>query len=39
MLTDKYVFFHSLGVNNLGDEGLSKLASGLKGCQELKELK
>ena len=37
-VTEHYVSFHSLSKNAIGDKELSVLATGLKECQNLKEL-
>ena len=37
-VTEHYVSFHSLSDNAIGDKELSILATGLKECQNLKEL-
>ena len=39
LLTENNISLHSLAGNSIGDKGVSKLASGLKECQKLKELK
>ena len=38
-VTEHYVSFHSLSKNAIGDKELSVLATGLKKCQNLKELR
>ena len=37
-VTEHYVFFHSLSNSAIGDKGLTVLVTGLKECQNLKEL-
>ena len=38
-VTEHYVSFHSLSNSAIGDKGLTVLATGLKECQNLKELR
>ena len=38
-VTERYVSFHSLSTNEIGDKELSILATGLKECQNLKEFR
>lgn len=39
LLTENSISLHSLVGNSIGDKGVSELASVLKECQKLKELK